>query len=447
MLVLTLAGGGPFTTGTPSAPLLILIVELYMIVLGVITIMLIAARYEAREAARIALSVSQLITGGFVASRVGLIIAEEVLGKITVLWANRAAVSAIDAELAPDGTWSGPLAENALTSITEGIEMMHEDLEAGTTISLVATRIPGDLTRFSAQLVDVGAAIRTAQARHDAERDFAAAHSTLVDLERQRDDFVATTSHELRTPVTSIAGYAELLSESATLTVTERSWVQIIIRNTARLTTLIEDLLTLGRSRVPAPSLELLRLRELAAEVVDIERPMADSRRIQLEIDVDDDAVAHCAADDAGRALGNLISNGEVHPAGRDGAYLDRGARRAHRAHRHRHRPRNVGGESRAGVRPVLPRSRRGAGQHSGHRARARHRAATRRTQRRDRESRIPADGRPYRHPGVRRRRPRRSPPPREGRTPASCIRMRRWCPRWMRCRMLSASCPIWCRS
>lgn len=309
VLALTIAGGGPFSNGGLNTSALVLVVELYMIVLGVITIMMIAARYEAREATRTSLSVSQLITGGFVASRVGLIIAAEDHGAITVLWANRAAVSAIDAELAPDGVWSGPLARNALTSIEEGIEVMHEDLDAGTTISVLATRIPGDITRFSAQLVDVGATIRAAQAHHDAERERAAAHSTLVDLERQRDDFVATTSHELRTPVTSIAGYAELLSESAALSSAERSWVQIIIRNTARLTTLVEDLLTLGRSGIPAASLEPLSLRGLAGEVLDVERPMADARRIRLVLAVDQDAVAHCAADDAARALGNLISN------------------------------------------------------------------------------------------------------------------------------------------
>ena len=309
VLVCTLMGGGPFASGGLPMWSLALVVELYMIVLSVITIMLIAARYEARQAARTALSVSQLITGGFVASRVGLIIAEENAGALTVLWANRAAVTAIDAELRPDGAWSGPLARHAMVSIAEGVETMHEDRASGTTISLVAGRIPGDPTRFSAQLVDVGATIRMAQARHDAEVERAAARSTLVDLERQRDDFVATTSHELRTPVTSIAGYAELLAESQTLTPSEQAWVRIIVRNAARLTTLVEDLLTLGRSGVAVSQTPVLNLRDLAGEVVDIHRPMADARRIRLELDVDADAAVHCVTDDATRALGNLVSN------------------------------------------------------------------------------------------------------------------------------------------
>jgi len=306
----TLIGGGPFTVDTVSTAGVMLIVELYMIVLAVITIMLLAARVAARRAERTAQSMSQLITGGFVASRVGLIIAEEEDdGRLTVLWANRAAVTAIDAELLPDGTWDGPLADISLKSLTEGVETMHEDRTLGTTVSLVATRIPGETDRFSVQLVDVGATIRMAQARHDAEVERAAARSTLVDLERQRDDFVATTSHELRTPVTSIAGYAELLSESPTLTEAERAWVDIIVRNASRLTTLVEDLLSLGRSGIAPPNAAVLDLRALAADVIDIHRPMADARRIRLEAEVPEGLVAHCASDDATRALGNLVSN------------------------------------------------------------------------------------------------------------------------------------------
>ncbi|WP_460772613.1 ATP-binding protein [Microbacterium sp. GXF7504] len=309
VMALTLADGGPFAQVDLTPRGLMLVVEVYLIVLAVITIMLLAARYAARQAERAALSMSQVITGGFVASRVGLIIAEEEDGRIVVLWANRAAVTVIDPELSADGTWDGPLARIALRSMIEGVEAMHEDRTSGTTVSLVASRIPGEASRFSAQLVDVGATIRTAQARHDAERERAAARSTLVDLERQRDDFVATTSHELRTPVTSIAGYAELLAESPTLSLHERAWVDIIVRNAARLTTLVEDLLTLGRSGIAPPRASELDLGDLAREVVAIHRPMADARRIRLELEVAQGAAAHCAVDDATRALGNLVSN------------------------------------------------------------------------------------------------------------------------------------------
>jgi signal transduction histidine kinase len=313
ILTLNLLGGGPFIASALSARELVVVIELYMIVLSVLMTLLVTARNEVWLSTRTALSVSQFVTSGFVASRVGLIVAELRGETLSVLWANDAAAAAIDDELSVGGTWSGPLADNARRSIADGVETMHEDPRTGTTISLVANRIPGDETRISVQLVDVSAAIRMVQARLDAERERAAARSTLADLERQREDFVATTSHELRTPITSIAGYGELLAESPGLTPTERSWVQIIERNTARLLTLVEDLLMLGRSGVPKPRVEPdaepLALRELAAEVIAVQQPMADARNIALSLEVDPDLRAHCAPDDAGRALGNLVSN------------------------------------------------------------------------------------------------------------------------------------------
>jgi signal transduction histidine kinase len=313
VLVLTLLGGGPFASAALPHDDLVLVIELYVIVIAVLMTLMVTARNEVRQTARTALSVSQLVTGGFVASRVGLVIAEEHDDTITVLWANRAGVEAIEAELTGDGTWDGPLADNVRRSLASGVETMHEARTTGTTISLLANRIPGDESRLSVQLVDVGAAIRMAEARHEAELERAAARSSLVDLERQREDFVATTSHELRTPITSIAGYAELLSESSTLSPTERSWVQVIQRNAERLTVLVEDLLTLGRAGNAAPEASSLapplNLRELAREIAAMHQPMADARRITLEVDVDPEARARWVLDDAGRALGNLVAN------------------------------------------------------------------------------------------------------------------------------------------
>ncbi len=323
VLLMTLAGGGPFLTSGLGTHELMMVVEAYMVVLATITILLVTARYELRQATRTALNVSQLITGGFLDSRVGLLIAEDGHPGPQVLWANRAGIDAIAAELSDDDRWQGPLASHAQVSISDGTESMYNDPATGATINLVANRIAGDHTRFAVQLVDVTVAIRTAHARHDAELERAAAQRTRIDLERQRDDFVATTSHELRTPITSIAGYTELLLDSTTLGVLERSWAQVIARNTERLADLADDLLTLARARAH-PQIERqpsrrVRLRDVVDEVVTLHRPMADAKSIALAIDVDPDAEAICAPADLSRALGNLVSNAITFtPAGGD---------------------------------------------------------------------------------------------------------------------------------
>jgi two-component system, OmpR family, phosphate regulon sensor histidine kinase PhoR len=67
-------------------------------------------------------------------------------------------------------------------------------------------------------------------------------------LEKIRRDFVANVSHELRTPLTSIKGYAEtLLGTELDDKETRDSFLQIIIRNSDTMSTLVRDLLQLAR--------------------------------------------------------------------------------------------------------------------------------------------------------------------------------------------------------
>jgi len=67
-------------------------------------------------------------------------------------------------------------------------------------------------------------------------------------VEKTRRDFIANVSHELRTPLTSIQGYAETLLDSTPENVAaSREFLEIIRKNSARMSRLTEDLLTLAR--------------------------------------------------------------------------------------------------------------------------------------------------------------------------------------------------------
>ncbi len=101
-------------------------------------------------------------------------------------------------------------------------------------------------------MADVAAAyLLNAKARADLvvasakERD---ALQKLRELDRAKTEYMATCIHELRTPVTSIAGYAELLEDEATgdLNPQQREFIASISRNSDRLTALANDLLTLS---------------------------------------------------------------------------------------------------------------------------------------------------------------------------------------------------------
>lgn len=64
--------------------------------------------------------------------------------------------------------------------------------------------------------------------------------------DRARDEFVSAVSHELRSPLTSIRGYLELLhdGDAGALNGEQSARVEVVQRNAVRLSTLIEDLLT-----------------------------------------------------------------------------------------------------------------------------------------------------------------------------------------------------------
>jgi two-component system, OmpR family, sensor histidine kinase BaeS len=68
-------------------------------------------------------------------------------------------------------------------------------------------------------------------------------------LDRLKDEFVLTASHELRSPLTSVQGFAELLMlERDTLTAKQVETVEIILDNCRHLARLLNDLLDLARS-------------------------------------------------------------------------------------------------------------------------------------------------------------------------------------------------------
>ena len=78
--------------------------------------------------------------------------------------------------------------------------------------------------------------------------DVATAYLLNAEARMAKSEFVATVSHELRTPMTSIAGYVELLQdgEEGPLTTGQEGFVDAISRNSARLTALANDLLTVS---------------------------------------------------------------------------------------------------------------------------------------------------------------------------------------------------------
>ena len=133
-------------------------------------------------------------------------------------------------------------------------------------------------------------------------------------LEAVRRDFVANVSHELKTPVTSIKGFAETLEDGA-LDDPEaaRRFVRIIAGQADRLNSIIEDLLALSTLEQsgdsPLLQLEEADLCDVVAVALEVCGPKAEAKSIELREDCPGRLLARVSPPLLEQAVVNLIDN------------------------------------------------------------------------------------------------------------------------------------------
>jgi signal transduction histidine kinase len=125
-----------------------------------------------------------------------------------------------------------------------------------------------------------------------------------------KDEFLALISHELRTPLTSIRGFAELLMTDQ-LTDEQRSYLDVIDRNSARLVSLVEDLLLMAQIQSGGLPLHVGKviLGDLIARSGEAARPFAASKEIELDIDTEPGVAMDGDVMRLGQVLDNVVSN------------------------------------------------------------------------------------------------------------------------------------------
>ena len=146
----------------------------------------------------------------------------------------------------------------------------------------------------------------------DAEQRLRNAFEELEQASRIKDEFLSTISHELRTPMTAILGWASLLTTSIDDQETTKAGVSAIHDSAQLQAKLIDDLLDVAYSLTGKLTIEPQRvdLAELVRRTAEAARPLAATRRLRLDVDVP--AAGAAVAGDRGRlqqVLWNLLSN------------------------------------------------------------------------------------------------------------------------------------------
>jgi signal transduction histidine kinase len=133
-----------------------------------------------------------------------------------------------------------------------------------------------------------------------------------VDGQRRRDEFLAIVSHEMRTPLTSIISFGELIrGEAEGLSPEGRRYLDIIERAADRLLKLVTDLLMLSRIEEGALPLDLgpVDMLRLVSDAVLAATPLAAKQDITIHLDVTEGPVLRGDQRRLLQVLDNLIGN------------------------------------------------------------------------------------------------------------------------------------------
>ncbi len=239
-------------------------------------------------------------------------------------------------ELAQPISYRGRIARVALYSqslddASETVSFVRDRLLAAAGASLLLTLVGGYLVAQAlsrrvrrleqgAQEVAAGRFIEPLPVDSQDElgqltRTFNEMQRQLLMVDRARKDFVATASHELRTPIFSLGGFVELLQDEDLDEETRREFLDTMAEQVERLQKLAVDLLDL--SRLDAGSVALERepvdLGELARTIAGEFRPAVARHETELELHLPARIRAICDRERVAQIMRILLDNALRH--------------------------------------------------------------------------------------------------------------------------------------
>ena len=133
--------------------------------------------------------------------------------------------------------------------------------------------------------------------------------SRLNDRQKQ---FFQNSSHELKTPLMSIQGYAEAIKDGIVKGEELDNSLDIIISETQRLKNIVDDVIYL--SKIDNLEDEFIlkpeKIKDIIKEAISVVTPLVNANHINVELSCNEDIILTCDAEKMKRVFINLIGNG-----------------------------------------------------------------------------------------------------------------------------------------
>ena len=151
------------------------------------------------------------------------------------------------------------------------------------------------------------------QALERATAELRAANQRLQELDRLKDDFMSSVTHELRTPLASIRAFSEILYDDPELPLDERKrFLGILVAETERLSRLVNQVLDLAKIESGHADwrTETVELQGVIAQAIETTGQLMRDRTIQVQLDLEPrPAIVRGDRDRLIQVLVNLLSN------------------------------------------------------------------------------------------------------------------------------------------
>ena len=187
----------------------------------------------------------------------------------------------------------------------EGVRVRKNGEHYLSDVLIVPMYEEGKLFGFSKVVQDLTERTQLLQERDLSRLDVERLHSEQV----LRDNFVASITHDLRSPLQAARTAAEMITDAPGDTERVRDWASRMKRIVLRMDSMVTDLLDASRARAGVPlalHIDHCDLKEIAEQARD---EMADVSGHRIVVDVDGDTLGWWSAQDLRRVLDNLLSN------------------------------------------------------------------------------------------------------------------------------------------